>query len=151
TLAGGNVVLVSAFLHGSPQQNAFLAPGGVYRSTNKGETFTRISGAAGSGLPDQNVTDLVADPSNPSRFYAAVPLQWFTNGPFGRATPTGNEGIYRSDDGGLTWSQVSAAIPGMSTAFRILLAVHNSPGNDVVYAAIIGQGPNDLTSGDLQG
>jgi hypothetical protein len=150
-LAGGNVVLVASELSGSPQTNSFLTAGGVYRSSNNGASFTRISGAAGSGLPDQMVSDLVADPSNPNRFYAAVPLNWWTNGPFGQATPTGNEGIYRSDNGGVSWARVSAGIPGMSTAFRILLAVHNSPGNDVVYAAIIAQGPIDLSSGDLQG
>jgi hypothetical protein len=150
-LAGGNVILVASELSGCAQTNSFLFAGGVYRSTNNGLSFTRISGAPGSGLPDQEVTDLVADPSNPSRFYAAVPLKWLTKGPFGQASPTGNEGIYRSDDGGVTWARVSAGIPGMSTAFRIFLAVHNSPGNDVVYAAVIAQGPIDLVSGDLQG
>jgi hypothetical protein len=150
-LAGGNVILADAELAGDPQRGLFLPAGGVYRSSNGGTSFTRISGAPGSGLPDQAVSDLVADPSNPSRFYAAVPLNWFTNGPYGQATPTGNEGIYRSDDGGLTWARVSTGIPGTSTAFRMLLAVHNSPGNDVVYAAVIAQGPIDLVSGDLQG
>src|SRR5262249_47423421 len=95
-------------------------------------------GGAGTGLPDQAVSDLVADPSNPNRFYAAVPA------PF-RAGATGNEGIYRSDDGGLTWVSASTGLTGLASSLRVLLSVHNSPGHDVAYAAILG------TNGGLAG
>src|SRR5262249_29894553 len=103
----------------------------------------------GSGLPDQGVSDLVADPSNPLRFYAAVPL------PFGSSTPTGKEGIYRSDDGGLTWTHADTGIPDLPTDGRIILAVHNSPGNNVVYAATVSSQPGPFstvnTGGDYKG
>ena len=62
TLNGGKTVLAATW----PDQ------GGVYRSTDNGVTFTRISGNGTSGLPNAGVTNLVADPSNSQRFYAAV-------------------------------------------------------------------------------
>jgi hypothetical protein len=127
TLDHGKVILVATEFVSLP----FITlsdGGGVYRSTDGGNSFVRMSGGAGTGLPDQAVSDLVADPSNPNRFYAAVPA------PFS-AGPTGNEGIYRSDDGGLTWTQINTGIPDLADASRILLSVHNSPGHDVLYAA----------------
>jgi hypothetical protein len=139
TLGGGGVVLVATQLAADPQFKLLSRDGGgVYRSTDGGAHFTRISGGAGTGLPDQAVSDLVADPSNPNRFYAAVPV------PVSGAA-TGHEGVYRSEDGGLTWAPVNIGLAGLGTSLRILLAVHNSPGNDVLYADVIG------TNGHLQG
>jgi hypothetical protein len=129
TLDHGKVVLVATEFRNIPYLQ-FSDGGGVYRSTDNGASFARISGAGGTGLPDQAVSDLVADPSDPNRFYAAVPT------PF-NAAPTGREGIYRSDDGGLTWAPVNTGLTGLDDAGRILLSVHNSPGHDVVYAAIL--------------
>jgi hypothetical protein len=139
SLGGGNVVLIATEFVADPQFKILAGDaGGVYRSTDNGAHFTRISGGAGTGLPDQAVSDLVADPSNPSRFYAAVPA------PF-TSTPTGQEGVYKSENGGLTWAHVNAGMSGLNTSLRILLAVHNSAGNDVLYADVIG------TNGTLQG
>ena len=138
-LDGGNVVLVATELIADPRYK--LIPGdagGVYRSTDNGEHFTRISGGAGTGLPDQAVSDLVADPSNPSRFYTAVPAPL-------TSAPTGREGVYKSDDGGLTWAPVNTGLSGLNSSLRILMSVHNSSGNDVVYADVIGR------NGRLQG
>src|SRR5262249_38109355 len=88
---------------------------------------TRLSGAAGSGLPDAGVSDLVADPSNPNRFYAAVPAA-FSN--------DGNAGVFRSDDGGQTWAAVNSGLGGIDDSLRILLSVHGS-GTNTVYAMVI--------------
>jgi hypothetical protein len=54
-------------------QSSLANKGGVFMSTDNGNTFTRISGNGTSGLPNGGVTSLIADPSNPSRFYAGVP------------------------------------------------------------------------------
>src|SRR5262249_45611091 len=106
TLDGGSVVLVATQLAADPQFKLLSRDGGgAYRSTDGGPHFTRVSGAAGSGLPDQAVSDLVADPSNPNRFYAAVPV------PVSGAA-TGSEGVYRSEDGGLTWTPVNTGLAG---------------------------------------
>jgi hypothetical protein len=95
-----------------------------------GDTFVRLSGNGASGLPDQAVSNLVADPGNRNRFYAAVPA------PFGA---TGSEGVYRSDDGGVTWIPVNTGLPGLGTSVRILLTVHNNnlQGTNAVYAALL--------------
>jgi hypothetical protein len=116
---GGTVVLAATI------SGLFVAPalpddGGVYRSTDNGTTFTRVSG--GSGLPNAGVTSLVPDPVDPNRFYAASP----TNG------------VYRSDDAGKTWAKRDTGITGLGTTTRILLAV--SKNTSSVYAMLIANG-----------
>jgi photosystem II stability/assembly factor-like uncharacterized protein len=120
-LDGGNVVLAAVW----------MGLGGVFRSTDMGDNFVRLSGDGSSGLPDQGATSLVADPGNRSRFYAAVPF----SPPF-----TGTEGVYRSDNGGLTWTEVNTGLTGLDSSLRILLSVHNNTarGTNAVYAAVLG-------------
>jgi photosystem II stability/assembly factor-like uncharacterized protein len=65
------------------------AEGGLYRSTDGGDTWKRL---AGNGLPDQILqVQLTISPSNPKRIYGAI------------APVHGPVGIYRSDDGGDHW------------------------------------------------
>jgi len=118
-LGGGNVVFASTDRGSSP---------GVYLSSDGGDSFALISGSG--GLPLGTVSSLVADPANVNRLYAALP----------------NQGIFRTDDGGLTWIAVNNGLSNLSTASRILLSVHNSLGNNVVYAAII----NTISSNVIQ-
>jgi hypothetical protein len=117
----------------------WLDGGGVYRSIDNGVTFARISGNGTSGLPDAGVTSLVADQSNASRFYAGVP-----HGAGGGALA----GVYRSTDGGVTWTMVNAGLSGLATSRRILLAVHSGSalGDNAVYAAILAADPTDPTN-----
>jgi hypothetical protein len=121
-LNGGTVVLAATWLD----------RGGVYQSTDFGVTFTRISGrvtsAGPSGLPDAGVTSLITDPSNANRFYAGVPAS---------AGGGALAGVYRSDNGGLTWTAVNTGLSGHGTSLRILLTVHNDAVNNVVYAGVI--------------
>jgi hypothetical protein len=71
---------------------------------------------------------LIADPGNTNRFYAGVP-QFYGGGALA--------GVYRSDDGGVTWNPVNTGLTNLATSLRILLSVHNDGTNNVVYAAII--------------
>ncbi len=128
TLSGGNVILAGTLFDG--------VTGGVWRSSDGGTTFTLLSGAGGSGLPVGGVSSIVADPSNPNRFYAAVA------GNFGAGA---SAGVYVSADGGLTWTSASTGMTGLTTSYRILLSVHNSAGSNVVYSAVIGTAPEKLT------
>ena len=128
TLSSGNVVLAATLFDG----------GGVYRSTDNGVTFTRISGNGTSGLPNAGVSKLIADPANANRFYAGVP-QAFGGG--------AAAGVYRSDNGGVTWTAVNTGITGLSTSLRILLAVHNDVTNNVIYADVITTSPFGTLSG----
>lgn len=123
-LAGGNVVFASSDTGSSP---------GVYLSTNGGDSFTPISGRG--GLPNGSISSLVADTSNPSRFYAGRPTQ----------------GVFRTDDGGLTWTAANIGLSGLSSASRILLSVHNSIGNNVIYAALMGSQLNGVFRSTDQG
>lgn len=92
---------------------------GLFRSTNGGANFQLVSGAAGTGLPAGPVSDLAGDAGN--LFYCAL-----------RQT-----GIFRSDDAGAHWLNVTANITNIVLATdKVRVAVHNSPGTNVVYAGV---------------
>lgn len=100
--------------------------GGIFRSTDTGATFTRLSGNAATGLPSgRGAFDLASDPSNNAVLYAGT-----------------QAGIFRSTDTGATWTNVTNQITGIdnTNTNNIELAVHNSPGNNVVYAGVINNG-----------
>jgi hypothetical protein len=100
--------------------------GGLYRSNDNGETFTLLSGAA--GLPAGDVSQLIADPSLSTRFYAGIP----------------NRGVYRGDfnsgAGVINWQPVNTGIFGIGKAGNIQLAAHSSSGDTVLFALL--SGPN---------
>jgi hypothetical protein len=110
----GQVVLASTLMDG----------GGVYRSTNGGNSFVRVSGS--NGLPDAGVSSLVADRSNSARVYAAVPSAYTSGAP---------AGVFRSDNAGLSWTRVNTGLSGLDTSLRVLLSVGRHTG--VVYAMVI--------------
>ncbi len=118
--------------------------GGVFRSIDGGTSFTLLSGTNGASdgldndgdgttdevgelnLPSGPASHLVADPANANRYYVGVP----------------QVGVFRSDDNGVSWQLVNGSpgnmITGITAAnFRTELAVHDSGGTNVVYAAII--------------
>ncbi len=128
-LAGQNISAVAA------RGNVILAAsntGGLYRSIDTGANFNLLSGDGVSGLPVGVVFDLKGDPGNNNRFYAGV----------------ANAGIFRSDDGGATWTNTSGLnfgvgpnVIGFGTN-HIRIAVHNNAGagTNAVYAAVVNGG-----------
>jgi photosystem II stability/assembly factor-like uncharacterized protein len=71
--------------------------GSIFRSTDHGKTWS--ANLSGPTLPGHIVTRLVADPTNEDRVYASV-------GNFGHSH------VFRSDDGGLDWSDIDkGALP----------------------------------------
>jgi hypothetical protein len=95
---------------------------GLYRSTDTGASWSLTSGTG--NLPAGSMPTLASDPSNPQRFYAGV-----------LSTP---RAIVRSNDGGATWTDVTAGITGVSAStnsFRVAVG----PGG-VVYVAVINAG-----------
>jgi hypothetical protein len=75
---------------------------GIFRSTNTGGSFTRISATngTGTGLPKGRAFDLASDPSNNAVLYTAIRDADVCN-------VTGMNGVYKSTDTGATWIRVS--------------------------------------------
>lgn len=130
-----NIVLVASARANSGRDGSDIVPPrppyGILRSTDGATTFTRT-------LAGQ-VTALEVDPTNFSRQYAAVADQSprFFNEP----TPSDPNGIYRSTNGGVTWSRIEGpwgpepAEANRSAVGRIELAL--APSNSsVMYASI---------------
>ena len=97
--------------------------GGMYRSTNGGDTWTRIT----TGLPNELIGkgNLAVTRANPSRVYALV-----------EAKPGG--GLYRSDDAGLTWTQVNSQGALVQRPFYYTTLGADPTNADVVYAGAEG-------------
>jgi len=105
---------------------------GLYKTTNGGESWDRIL-----FLTDQTgVIDLVMDPTDPNTLYAAawqrIREKW--NDP--RNEPTyGGSGIYKTTDGGESWTQINEGLPEPRYRGRIGIDVARS-NPDVVYAFV---------------
>ena len=90
-----------------------LPGGGLYKSTDKGDTWKRVIG----GLPDDEFVGrigIAVSPSNPKRVWAVVDdLGSAIARPIGRPTPgasaapTGKGGLYKSEDAGVSWKLVN--------------------------------------------
>ncbi|HEV3120478.1 MAG TPA: hypothetical protein VGY53_01180, partial [Isosphaeraceae bacterium] len=107
--------------------------GGVWRSTDGGQSFTKLSG--GNGLPNGSATSLIVDPNNNTRFFVGVPGQ----------------GVFRSDDSGASWTPASGTGGGAINVapidpgggakpevnVRLLLSMYDDGATTALYAAII--------------
>lgn len=109
--------------------NGLAGNTGIWRSTNGGDSWTRIVSGITNLSANDAVSDLVMDPSNPNTLYAAV------------GTPAGGpaNGVYKTTDQGESWAvagnfPLGSADPRMG---RITLEVAPSLGR-VVHAAIAG-------------
>jgi len=79
---------------------------GLYRSTDGGQTFTKVLYKD----EDTGAIDVVLDPKNPNVVYCALwaarQAPW-ENGAFQGP----NSGLYKSSDGGATWTQLGGGLP----------------------------------------
>ncbi len=101
---------------------------GLYKSTDGGATWKKTLG------DDEwtGVTEVVYDPRDPNRLYAATWQRHRTVASYMGGGP--NTALYRSNDGGDTWEKLSSGLP-KSNMGKIGLAI--SPQQpDVLYAAI---------------
>jgi len=104
---------------------------GIYRSTDGGRTFEKVL------YKDEYTSgnDVRIDPGNPNTVYAALWQQqeaFWEGGDFGG----GSGGIFKSTDGGTTWTQLSEGLPPVLEAN---LAIAPSSPN-VVYAMVAAVG-----------
>jgi photosystem II stability/assembly factor-like uncharacterized protein len=97
--------------------------GGIYKSTDAGETWTRLTNGLPSGLIGKGnigVTD-----ANPNRLYLLY-----------EAKPGG--GLYRSDDAGASWTLVNTQASLITRPFYYTTLTADPTNADVVYAAAEG-------------
>jgi hypothetical protein len=97
-------------------------PGRLQKSTNGGMNWTRIDSGLAL-LPERTVTAIAADPTTPSRLFAATAAA--SSGV--PALPA----LFVTSDGGTTWTALPASLPGAVAT----LAVDPSRGS-TVYARI---------------
>ena len=123
-----NVVFAAA-------QGPLWSPGGergLYKTTDGGKTWKAVI----PGTENTGATDVVIDPSNPDIMYAAT---WQRRRHFYTLIDGGPESaVYRSVDGGNTWTRVRSGLP-QGDLGRIGLAVSPADTN-VVYATVEASG-----------
>jgi photosystem II stability/assembly factor-like uncharacterized protein len=97
--------------------------GGFYKSTDAGETFTKIT----TGLPGELIgkANLAVTTAKPDRIYALV-----------EAKPGG--GFYRSDDAGQTWTNLPSPATMIYRPFYYTTLGADPTNADVVYAGAEG-------------
>ena len=100
------------------------ASGGVWKSLDGGTTFKPVF----DKQPVQSIGAITIDPSNPKTVWVGTGESWTRN------SVSIGDGIYKSTDGGETWTNMG--LPESERIARILVHPKNS---DVVYACVPGQ------------
>ncbi len=106
------------------------ANGGIIKTTNGGTTFNSIFDEQSSG----SIGAIAVAPSDPNVVYVGT----------GEGNPRNNasvgDGMYKSVDGGDTWTQI-----GLTKSDKIARLVIDSRNPDIVYACVLGRewGPSE--------
>ncbi len=104
---------------------------GIYRTTDGGKTWRKLT----NGLPTDERTgasDILMDPSNPNVLYAGLwerlrrPYIFESGGP--------NGGIYKSTNGGDSWTKLTTGLPAGNIG-KVGLTIHRK--NPRILAAIV--------------
>jgi photosystem II stability/assembly factor-like uncharacterized protein len=99
------------------------ASGGVWKSEDNGTTFKPVFDKQGV----QSIGAVALDPSNPRTVWVGTGESWVRN------SVSVGDGIYKSTDGGETWTNM-----GLPASERISEIVVHPKNGDVVYAAVPG-------------
>jgi photosystem II stability/assembly factor-like uncharacterized protein len=109
---------------------------GLYKTTDGGATWKLVLSAAAPHDKDVGAGDVVIDPSTPNTVYAALYARRRTPWSFVAGVELTHQdvgGIFRSTDGGATWSKLTNGLPAQTQ--RIGLAIY--PKNPrILYAEI---------------
>ena len=120
---------------------------GVFRSTDGGQTFKKIL------YKDENTgaADIAFDPANPWTIYAALwaarVAPWEVRS--GASIYIAGSGLYKSTDGGDTWTQLTNGLPGESEGLgRIGIAVAPNDSKRIYLTAEATKGAGIYRSDD---
>jgi photosystem II stability/assembly factor-like uncharacterized protein len=101
-------------------RNSVSVGDGIYKSTDGGETWTKM------GLPaSERISQVVVDPQNADVVYACVPGRLWSD--------SAERGLYKTVDGGKTWNLVLKG-PNLSTGCSSLAMDPRNP--EVLYAGL---------------
>ncbi len=140
TALNGGQTVFAATTDTATNSSGTVVRGGVYRSDDGGNTWTRLSGHG--NLPNTGVTDLVANPANPKEFFAAVAGQagGASPGDAPNLVPSGASGIYRLDLSapGATWTKIDSGVIASTAAnaIRVELSISKAVGNPIWVTTI---------------
>ena len=88
-----NAKIIYAGTGESNMRNSVSIGDGLYKTTDSGENWKKI------GLDStEHISKIAIDPKNPSTLYVAVPGALWSDSP--------HRGLYKSEDGGKTWSKI---------------------------------------------
>ncbi len=102
------------------------ASGGIWRSANAGGSWTPIN----DFLPSLNVSCMTIDPTNSNVIYAGTG-EGFNGGTRSKLSFIGGAGIFKSTDGGTTWTQLTNTI-GWPYIYRL---THHPTQANTLFAA----------------
>jgi photosystem II stability/assembly factor-like uncharacterized protein len=121
----GRIDAIAAYNDPSGKTTIFVgaASGGVWKSENGGTTFKPVF----DEQPVQSIGAIAIDPKNPKNVWVGTGEPWTRN-----SVSIGN-GVYRSTDGGETWTRA-----GLTTSERIAKIVVHPANGETAYAAVPG-------------
>jgi photosystem II stability/assembly factor-like uncharacterized protein len=122
----GRIAAVAARQEKDGKVTVFIgaATGGVWKSTDGATSFKPVFDRA----PVQSIGAIALDPTNDRTVWVGTGESWTRN-----STSVGN-GIYKSTDGGETWTNM-----GLPESERITKIVVNPKNGNVVYACVPGK------------
>lgn len=106
--------------------------GGVWKTIDGGNTWNPLTDL----LPSIGIGALAMDPQNPDTLYAGTG-EWYTNST--RGDSIRGAGIFKTTDGGATWTQLPGTASPATTSFYFTNKIVVSPNDsNKIYAATYG-------------